>query len=64
MSKVERHFLETEHETGIWVQAISLASALQENPVREGVKQEREGERCGLGESPPGPGAWWRVLEH
>lgn len=64
MCKVERRFLETEPGTGIWVQAISLASVLQENPVREGVKQEREGEGCGLGESPPGPGPWWRVLEH
>ena len=42
MSKIESNFLETELRTGAWV-LWSWASALPENPVREGVKQERQG---------------------
>ena len=42
MSKIESNLLETELRTGAWV-LWSWASALPENPVREGVKQERQG---------------------
>ena len=42
MSKIERNFPETELRTGAWV-LWSWASALPENPVREGVKQETQG---------------------
>ena len=44
MSEVESHFLETEPEAGVWVQA----TAFGENLGREGVKQEAEREGCGL----------------